>query len=248
MTDNFPASVDVDYTDGGEGEDPADYPSLQHKNREGDRGHASRVRAVRQPGRDVWTGGKDSTLTLYFINHQVAEKFGYEKPTAVFIDHFQHFDDITDFVEHWADEWDIDLVYARNEDVGAYVEEHGLEPGDDIPVSALNEQNQHHIRDILEYEEDTFPFLLDTYVGNHLLKTVALNNAPRRVRHRRRHLRCPLGRTGGACRRDVLLAASRSPDLFPPRPYSTHPAVRRGRRVGGVLELRPPRHGRGVPG
>jgi len=115
-------------------------------------------------------------LTLYFIN-QVAEKFGYEKPTAVFIDHFQHFDDITDFVEHWADEWDIDLVYARNEDVGAYVEEHGLEPGDDIPVSALNEQNQHHIRDILEYEEDTFPFLLDTYVGNHLLKTVALNNA-----------------------------------------------------------------------
>jgi len=68
-------------------------------------------------------------------------------------------------------------VYARNEDVGAYVEEHGLEPGDDIPVSALNEQNQHHIRDILEYEEDTFPFLLDTYVGNHLLKTVALNNA-----------------------------------------------------------------------
>jgi len=30
MTDNFPASVDVDYTDG-EGEDPADYPSLQHK-------------------------------------------------------------------------------------------------------------------------------------------------------------------------------------------------------------------------
>jgi len=42
---------------------------------------------------------------------------------------------------------------------------------------ALNEQNQHHIRDILEYEEDTFPFLLDTYVGNHLLKTVALNNA-----------------------------------------------------------------------
>jgi len=33
------------------------------------------------------------------------------------------------------------------------------------------------VRDILEYEEDTFPFLLDTYVGNHLLKTVALNDA-----------------------------------------------------------------------
>ncbi|TKX77150.1 nodulation protein, partial [Halorubrum sp. SD626R] len=95
----------------------------------------------------------------------------------VFIDHYQHFDSITDFVERWADEWDIELVYARNEDVGAYVDEHGLEPGDDIPVDALSEHNQHHIRDILEYEEDTFPFLLDTYVGNHLLKTVALNDA-----------------------------------------------------------------------
>ncbi|MFC5136600.1 phosphoadenosine phosphosulfate reductase family protein, partial [Halorubrum glutamatedens] len=124
----------------------------------------------------MWTGGKDSTLTLYFIN-EVAEQFGYEKPTAVFIDHYQHFDEITDFVEHWADEWDIELVYARNEDVGAYVDAHGLEPGDDVPVAELSEHNQHHVREILEYEEDTFPFLLDTYVGNHLLKTVALNDA-----------------------------------------------------------------------
>ena len=30
MTDDFPASVDVDYTDG-EGETPDDYPSIQHK-------------------------------------------------------------------------------------------------------------------------------------------------------------------------------------------------------------------------
>ena len=124
----------------------------------------------------MWTGGKDSTLTLYFIN-QVAEKYGYEKPTAVFIDHYQHFDEITDFTERWAEEWDINLVYARNEDVGEYVNENGLEPGDDIPVSALSEHNQHHVREILEYEDDTFPFLLDTYVGNHLLKTVALNDA-----------------------------------------------------------------------
>jgi len=57
MTDNFPASVDVDYTDG-EGEDPADYPSLQHKNREGDRGHASRVREQYDNPAVMWTGGK----------------------------------------------------------------------------------------------------------------------------------------------------------------------------------------------
>ena len=93
----------------------------------------------------------------------------------MFIDHYQHFDEIHDFVDRWADRWDLDVIYARNEDVGSYVDTHGLNPGDEIPVAELSEHNQHHIRDLLEYEEETFPFLLDTYVGNHLLKTVALN-------------------------------------------------------------------------
>ena len=174
MSTEFPASVDVDYADG-EGEGPADYPSLQHKIEKAIEVTKTGLEEYENPA-VMWTGGKDSTLTLYFIN-QVAEQFGYEKPTAVFIDHYQHFDEIIDFVEHWADEWDIDVVFARNDDVGGYVDENALEPGDDIPVSALSEHNQHHVRDILEYEEDTFPFLLDTYVGNHLLKTVALNDA-----------------------------------------------------------------------
>lgn len=174
MTTDFPTYVDVDYT-AGEGEEPSNYPSLESK--------IEKAIEVTRAGLEeyenaavMWTGGKDSTLTLYFIN-EVAAEFGYEKPTAVFIDHFQHFDEITDFIEFWSGEWGIDLVYARNQDVGSYVDEHSLEPGDDIPIEALNEHNQHHIRDILEYEEETFPFLLDTYVGNHLLKTVALNDA-----------------------------------------------------------------------
>jgi phosphoadenosine phosphosulfate reductase len=91
----------------------------------------------------------------------------------VFIDHFQHFDAIHDFVEHWGEKWDIDVVYARNDDVGTLADE----PGEEIRVEDLNETNQKEVRDKLEYEEDTFPFLLDTYVGNHLLKTVALNDA-----------------------------------------------------------------------
>ncbi len=174
MSTAFPDYLDVDYT-GGEGEDPNNYPSIPAK--------IEKAIEVTQTGLEqydnpavMWTGGKDSTLTLYFIN-EVADKFGYDKPTAVFIDHYQHFEEITNFTDRWADEWDIDLVYARNEDVGRYADEHDLEPGDDIPVSELSEHNQHHVREILEYEEDTFPFLLDTYVGNHLLKTVALNDA-----------------------------------------------------------------------
>ncbi|WP_435345038.1 phosphoadenosine phosphosulfate reductase family protein [Haloarchaeobius sp. HRN-SO-5] len=170
----FPEYLDVDYTDG-EGESPETYPSIQHK--------IEKALEVTEEGLEqydnpavMWTGGKDSTLTLYFVK-EVAARFDYDLPTTVFIDHFQHFDELMGFVERWADEWDLEVVYARNSDVGDYVDEHGLEPGDDIPVDALSEHNQHHIRDILEYEEDTFPFLLDTYVGNHLLKTVALNDA-----------------------------------------------------------------------
>jgi phosphoadenosine phosphosulfate reductase len=174
MTENFPDYLDVDYSDG-EGENPEDYSTLDAKIEKAIEVTRRGLEQYENPA-VMWTGGKDSTLTLYFIK-EVAEQFDLEVPPAVFIDHYQHFDEIHDFVEKWADEWDLEVIYARNEDVGEYVEEHGLEPGDDIPIEELNEQNRHHVRDLLEYEEDTFPFLLDTYVGNHLLKTVALNNA-----------------------------------------------------------------------
>jgi phosphoadenosine phosphosulfate reductase len=168
--DVFPDYLDVDYDDG-DGEEPHDYPSLEAKIEKAIAVTKTALEQYKNPA-VMWTGGKDSTLTLYFIN-EVAEEYGYEKPTAVFIDHFQHFDAIHDFVEHWADEWDIDVVYARNDDVGSLADE----PGEEIRVEDLDETNQMEVREKLEYEEDTFPFLLDTYVGNHLLKTVALNDA-----------------------------------------------------------------------
>src|SRR6056297_794121 len=174
MGEDFPDYLDVDYTDG-EGESPADYPTLEDKIEKAIEVTRKGLEEYDNPA-IMWTGGKDSTLTLYFVK-EVAEKFDLEVPKTIFIDHFQHFDELHDFVDRWADEWDLDVVYARNEDVGDYVDANDLEPGDDIPIDALNEQNQHHVRNLLEYEEDSFPFLLDTYVGNHLLKTVALNDA-----------------------------------------------------------------------
>ncbi|MFC6732068.1 MULTISPECIES: phosphoadenosine phosphosulfate reductase family protein [unclassified Haladaptatus] len=170
MAQSFPDYVNADYTDG-EGESAEDYPSIEHKIEKAIEVTKKGLEEYENPA-IMWTGGKDSTLVLYFVK-EVADRFDLEMPPAVFIDHFQHFDDLLDFVEHWADEWDLEVIYARNDDVGTLANE----PGDTINVSDLNEQNQHHVRNILEYEEDTFPFLLDTYVGNHLLKTVALNNA-----------------------------------------------------------------------
>ncbi len=174
MPEEFPDYVDVDYSDG-EGERPEEYPSLNHKLEKAIEVTREGLEEYDDPA-IMWTGGKDSTLTLYFVK-EVAEEHGYDLPPTVFIDHYQHFDELMDFVDRWADEWDLEVIFARNEDVGEYVDEHDLTPGDEIPVSELSEHNRHHVREILEYEEDTFPFLLDTYVGNHLLKTVALNDA-----------------------------------------------------------------------
>ncbi|MFB6352597.1 MAG: phosphoadenosine phosphosulfate reductase family protein, partial [Halobacteriales archaeon] len=170
MPDGFPDYVDVDYA-AGEGESPADYPSLTDKVERAVEVTRTGLEQYRNPA-VMWTGGKDSTLALYFVV-QVAEEFGFDRPPAVFIDHFQHFSAIHDFVERWADAWDLELVYARNDDVGRL----GDEPGDSIRVDDLNDRNRREVREKLEYDEGTFPFLLDTYVGNHLLKTVALNDA-----------------------------------------------------------------------
>ena len=169
----FPDYVDVSYTDG-EGESAADYPDLEGKIEKAIEVVATGLEEYETPA-IMWTGGKDSTLTLYFVK-EVAEEYGYDLPPAVFIDHYQHFDELLGFVDRWAEEWGLEVIFARNEDVGEYVDRHGLDPGDDIDISELSEHNRHHIRNILEYDEETFPFLLDTYVGNHLLKTVALNN------------------------------------------------------------------------
>ena len=174
MPDDFPDYVDVDYT-AGEGESPEDYPSLESKIETAVEVTATALETYENPA-VMWTGGKDSTLVLYFVA-EVADQYDLEIPPAIFIDHYQHFQAIHDFVERWAGEWGLEVITARNEDIGSYVREQDLEPGDDIPVDALSEHNRHHVSEILEYEEETFPFLLDTYAGNHLLKTVALNDA-----------------------------------------------------------------------
>jgi len=169
MPDGFPDYLTVDYS-AGERESPADYPALTDKIEQAVDVLATALDQYRNPA-VMWTGGKDSTLALYFVA-QVAEEYGYEAPPAVFIDHFQHFQAVHDFVEHWADVWGLELVSARNDDVGDLADE----PGDEVRVDDLNERNQREVREKLEYDDDTFPFLLDTYVGNHLLKTVALND------------------------------------------------------------------------
>lgn len=160
--------VSVDY-DAGADESPDDYPTLQEKFESGIEVTRTALEEYHNPA-VLWTGGKDSTLVVYLIQ-QVAAQFDLPVPPAVFIDHFQHFHAVESFVEEWADRWDLELIVAKNDDVGSLADE----PGDEIAVKELSQANRREVRDKLEFEEETFPFLLDTYVGNHLLKTVPLN-------------------------------------------------------------------------
>ncbi|WP_332898424.1 phosphoadenosine phosphosulfate reductase family protein [Haladaptatus sp. CMSO5] len=169
MPEGFPSYLSVDYEDG-HSQSAADYPSVDEKIAKAINVTQTALSQYKNPA-IMWTGGKDSTLVLYFAK-EVADEFGYEMPPVVFIDHYEHFDDVTAFVHHWADKLDLDLIISRNEDFARL----GASPGDEILVSDLSEQNQRELRDRLDHTDDTFVLSADSYAGNHLLKTVALNN------------------------------------------------------------------------
>lgn len=116
-----------------------------------------------------FTGGKDSTLVAYIVK-QVCEEEGLEKPRFMFVDHGQHFKQIEEFVQDISRDWGFEFMVARNDDLINQADE----PGDMVPVGNLSERNQREVARLSE-EYDEVPWLMDTEAGNHLLKTVAMN-------------------------------------------------------------------------
>jgi len=167
MSENFPAYLDVDYADG-EGESPEDYPTLDAKLAKAVAVTETALSEYRAPA-VMWTGGKDSTLVLYLVR-EVAAELGVDAPPVVFIDHFEHFPEVEAFVERWAERWDLELVVARNDEIAAL----DAAPGDEIRLADLPDSTRREL-DRLDFEGDSFVLDADTLVGNHLLKTVALN-------------------------------------------------------------------------
>lgn len=120
----------------------------------------------------LYTGGKDSTVLLWLVR-QASPARG-EIP-AVLIDHGLHFPETWEFIDQVKAEWNLRLLIARNEDVLA----HAQGAGAPIRLRDLNEENQREVREVLGYGDETFSYTLNTQVGNHLLKTVALKGAVR---------------------------------------------------------------------
>jgi phosphoadenosine phosphosulfate reductase len=118
----------------------------------------------------TWTGGKDSTTTLWIIR-QVCQEDGIKLPKVMTIDEGDSFAEIHDFINKWAKEWKLDLEWCINQDV---IDAAGGKLNATVKVKDLNERNQSEIKRI-DYEGDTFPFEAESYVGNHLMKTVVFN-------------------------------------------------------------------------
>lgn len=118
----------------------------------------------------AWTGGKDSTLTLWIVR-QVCQERGVKVPRCLVIDEGDTFKEIEELVDRVKKEWDLDVEVSKNEDV---LKAAGYRLGALVKVADLNERNRTEIQRI-GYEEDEFPFEAESFVGNHLMKTVVFN-------------------------------------------------------------------------
>jgi phosphoadenosine phosphosulfate reductase len=118
----------------------------------------------------IWSGGKDSTLTLW-ICKQFCQENGLPLPKAFTIDEGDAFEEIDEFLEKYSKEWDVELDWGKNEDV---LKAAGYELGAEVIVADLNERNQAEIKRI-GFDLERFPFEAESYVGNHLMKTVVFN-------------------------------------------------------------------------
>lgn len=119
----------------------------------------------------AWTGGKDSTLVLYLVR-EVCREHGLPLPVCFCIDEGDMFEEIREFLAQVAEEWGAEVKMLHNRDVSSAA---GGQLGAQVRVADLNERNRREI-ERLGYEDDVFPYEPESFVGNHLMKTVALNS------------------------------------------------------------------------
>ncbi|WP_456474171.1 phosphoadenosine phosphosulfate reductase family protein [Candidatus Pyrohabitans sp.] len=117
----------------------------------------------------AFTGGKDSTLMLWLVK-QVCEEEGYAMPECMFINEGSVFEEVLDYVERMRREWDLVIHEVKNEDVLRQV----TKVGDIVHVAKLNERNRKELEKI-GFRGESFVFNPESFEGNHLMKTVAMN-------------------------------------------------------------------------
>ncbi|TLZ53222.1 MAG: phosphoadenosine phosphosulfate reductase family protein [Methanobacteriota archaeon] len=122
----------------------------------------------------LWTAGKDSTLTLWYVR-SVCKEMGVPCPPILFIDHGTHFDETWRLFDEVVKDWGLESIIARNDDILGF----RPAPGAPIRVKDLSQENQSEVMRT-GFRERTFPYALGNLVANHLLKTVPMNAAFRK--------------------------------------------------------------------
>ena len=116
-----------------------------------------------------WTGGKDSTVLLWLVkNVCTEEKITF--PRILIIDTGDVFDELNRFIRNTARKWNISYEFIRNDDVMKQAKK----VGDIVYVSKLNAENKTELKKI-GFTGNSFRFEPESYVGNHLMKTVPMN-------------------------------------------------------------------------
>ncbi|MBW2342052.1 MAG: phosphoadenosine phosphosulfate reductase family protein [Deltaproteobacteria bacterium] len=118
----------------------------------------------------TWTGGKDSTLTLW-VTRQVCQEKGISLPKAMIIGEGDEFEEIEEFVKKFKKDWDVPLEICRNDDVLKAANYTLSAP---VRVKDLDERNRAELKRI-GFDGEEFPFEAESQVGNHLMKTVVFN-------------------------------------------------------------------------
>jgi phosphoadenosine phosphosulfate reductase len=117
----------------------------------------------------AFTGGKDSTLLLWLFKH-VCDENSLKLPECMFIDEGYVFEEILEFVAELEELWGLTVHRVQNTDVIKNV--NGV--GDIVRVRDLNPRNRAELLK-LDFDGEEFPFEPESYIGNHLMKTVAMN-------------------------------------------------------------------------
>ncbi len=117
----------------------------------------------------LWTGGKDSTLVLY-LALDLARREGLALPRTVVVDHGQHFPETWTFLKEVVTKEGLTLDVARNDSL--FRSARGFEGT--LPFVSLDATDQEEALKA-GFQGTRVPLSLDTQVGNHLMKTVALN-------------------------------------------------------------------------
>jgi len=118
----------------------------------------------------AWTGGKDSTVVLWLVK-QVCDEHGFDLPQCMLIDEGDVFDEIDKFVEKWTKKWSLTVTRMHNKDVSKQADG---KLGEKVEVAKLNEMNRKEIKR-LGYKGKYFPYEPESFVGNHLMKTVMIH-------------------------------------------------------------------------